>query len=184
MRSTPSLPLFSCFITHLTLGTTDLVQPRLECYWGPLCRVAVGPEYPPLHTVVTQGLSHLTAFSEERANYCLSPFGRPWLDQEVTTKPLPFLRLSCLLSVHGGKTECVIQPEELGHAGTSLASTSGKVTLWWSVSLGTPCWRVSSISRDYRIYVQWLCAEILSHFEMNVSPHSLPLIVQVLKCLD
>lgn len=53
MRNTCLLSLFSCFITHLTLGTTDLVQPRLECYSEDLC--ALGPEYPHVHTVVGPG---------------------------------------------------------------------------------------------------------------------------------
>lgn len=137
--------------------------------WGPLC---IGARIPTCAHWSAQGVSHLTAFSEVCTHHHSSPFGRPWLDQEVTAEPLPFLRLSCLLSVHGGKTESVVYPEALGRAGAGLASTSGKVPLWRSVSLGTPCWSVCSISRDYRISVKGLCAEILSHFEMNVSPHS------------
>lgn len=72
--------------------------------WGPLCSGARIPT--PAHRGRPRACPIWLLSLKCALNYRLSSFGRPWLDQEVTAEPLPFLRLSCFLSVHGGKTEC------------------------------------------------------------------------------
>lgn len=170
MRNTCLLSLFSCFITHLTLGTTALVQPRLECY-SEDSSAALGPEYPHVHTgrpracpiwlpslkcALTITVSLWQTLTGSRG-YCRAP---------CSFQGSPVFWVSTV-----GRQRVSSILEALGRAGAGLAY-KWKGALGRPVSLGTPCWSVCSISRDYRISVKGLCAEILSHFEMNVSPHS------------